>query len=84
MREDMRRLPIYKHSMQNLKANCIGLKFSPPLLLGLLEGVKEEEEQKQWEKVDRKASFHDREKYIILEAWDVREAVKAIKDEELD
>jgi len=42
MREAMRRVPLYKHSMQNLKANWIGLKLSPPLLLGLLEGVKEE------------------------------------------
>jgi len=46
MREAMRRVPLYKHSMQSLKANWIGLKFSPPLLLGQLEGVKEEEEQK--------------------------------------
>jgi len=46
MREAMRRVPLYKQSMQNLKANRIGLKFSPPLLLGLLEGVKEGEEQK--------------------------------------
>jgi len=48
MMEAMRRVPMYKHSMQSLKANWIGLKFSPPLLLGLLEGIKEEEEQKQW------------------------------------
>ena len=45
MREAMRRVPLYKQSMQNLKSSWIGLKFSPPLLLGLLEGVKEEEEQ---------------------------------------
>jgi len=44
MREAMRIVPLYKQSIQNLKANWIGLKFSPPLLLGLLEGVKEEEE----------------------------------------
>ena len=44
MREAIRRVPLYKNSMQNLKANWIGLKFNPPLLLGLLEGVKEEEE----------------------------------------
>ena len=70
--------------MQNLQANWIDLKFSPPLLLGLLEGVKEEEEQRQWEEVERKAGFHDREEDITLEAWDVREAFKAIKDDELD
>ncbi len=84
MRESLARVPLYKKSMQNLKANWIGLKFNPPLLLGLLEVVKEEEEHRQWEEVDRKAEFHDREEDITSEAWDFREAVKAIKDEELD
>jgi len=37
MREAMRRVPLYKQSMQNFKANWIGLKFNPPLLIGLLE-----------------------------------------------
>jgi len=45
MREALRRMPLSKHSMQSLKANWIGLNFNPPLLLGLLEGVKEEEEK---------------------------------------
>ena len=80
----MRRVPLYNHSMQNLKANWIVLKLSPPLQLGLLEGVKEEKEQKQWEEVDRKVGFHDKEEDITSEAWDVRESVTAIKDEELD
>ena len=44
MREAMTRVPLYNHSMKNLKANWIDLKLSPPLLLGLLEEVKEEEE----------------------------------------
>jgi len=34
--------------------------------------------------VDRKAAFHDKEEDITSEAWDVRESVRAIKDEELD
>jgi len=34
--------------------------------------------------VDRKIGFHERDEDITSEAWDVREAVKAIKDEELD
>jgi len=84
IREALVRVTVYKQSMQDLKANWIGLKFSPPLLLGLLEGDKEEEEQKKWEEVDRKAGFHDREEDITSEAWDIREVVKAIKDEELD
>jgi len=84
MREALARVPLYKQSVQNLKANWIGLKFSPPLLLGLLEGVKKEDEHRQWEEVERKEGFHDREEDITSEAWDVREAVKAIKNYELD
>jgi len=64
MREAMRRVPLYKYSMKSLKASWIVLKFIPPLLLGLLEGVKEEEEHKQWEEVDKKAGFHDKEEDI--------------------
>ena len=58
--------------------------MSPPLLLGLLEGRKEEEEQQQWEEVDRKAGFHEKEEDLTSEAWDVREAIRVIKDEEMD
>lgn len=45
-----------------VKDNVLGPRdrlLVPPLLLGLLEGVKEEEEHKQWEEVERKAGFHD-------------------------
>ena len=84
MREALARVALYKQLMQNLQANWISLKFSPPLLLGLLEGVKKEEEGRQWEEVERKVGFHNREEDITAEAWDVREAVKAIKDDELD
>jgi len=52
LREELNRTPIYKKSMQRLKVNWIGLKLSPPPLLGMLEGRKEEEEEKrQWEEV---------------------------------
>jgi len=54
------------------------------LLFGLLEGVKVEEEGRQWEEVERKLGFHNREENITAKAWDMREAVKAIKDDELD
>ena len=84
MREALARAPLYKNSMQNIQASWIGLKLSPPLLLGLLEGGIEEEEHKQWEEVERKAEFHDSEEDTASEAWDVREVIKAIKDEELD
>jgi len=68
MREVMMRVPLYKKSIQNLKVSWIGLKFSPPILIGLLEGVKEEEEQKEWEEVDRKEVFHNREDDITSKA----------------
>ena len=47
--------------MQSLKVNWIGLKLSPPMLLGLLEGTKEEEERQPWEEVEKMVGFHDRE-----------------------
>jgi len=34
--------------------------------------------------VDKKAGFHDKEEDITSEAWDVRDAIRAIKDEEMD
>ena len=77
-------MPLYNNSMQNLQASWIGLKLSPPLLLGLVEGSTEKEEHKQWEEVERKARFHASEEDTTSEAWDVRVAVKAMKDEELD
>ena len=44
LREALKIVPMYKHSMQRLKVNWIGLKLSPPLLLGMLEGRREKEE----------------------------------------
>ena len=84
MREALARIPLYNKSIQNLQASWIGLKLSPPLLLGLLEEGIEEEEHKQWEEVERKARFHDSEEDTTSEAWDVTVAIKAMKDEELD
>jgi len=34
--------------------------------------------------VDGKARFHDKEEDITSKAWDVKESVRAIKDEEVD
>ena len=76
--------PMYKKSMKRLKVNWIGLKLSPPLLLGMLEGRKEEEEQRQWEEVERKPEFYKQEEETPAEEWDVREATRAMKDMEID
>jgi len=70
--------------MQRLKVNWIGLKLIPPLLLGILEGIKEEEEKRQWEEVEKKAVFYEQEYETIIEAWDVREATRAMKDMDVD
>ena len=58
--------------------------MSPPLLLGMPEGRKEEEEQQRWEEMDKKVGFHDKEEELTSETWNVREAIRAIKDEEMD
>jgi len=84
MREALVRVALYKKSMQNLQASWIGLKLSPPLLLGLIEGSMEKDDSEQWEEVNREAGFHISKEDTTTEAWDVRVAVKAMKDEELD
>ena len=76
--------PMYKKSMQRLKVNLIGLRLSPPLLLGMLEGRKEEEEKRQWEEVEKKAGFYEQKEETTTEAWDVREATRAMKDMDID
>ena len=76
--------PMYNQSMQRLKVNWISLKLSPPLLLGMLEGRKEEEEKRQWEEVERKVGFYKQEEETKTEAWDVREATKAMKDMDIN
>ena len=77
-------MPLYKRSIQNLQASWIGLKLSPPLLLGLVEGITEKEEHKQWEEIEKKVGFHDSKEDTASEAWHVRIAVRAMKDEDLD
>jgi len=75
---------MYKQSMQRLKVNWIGLKLSPPLLLGMIEEIKEEEEKWQWEEVERKADFYEQEEETTTEAWDVGEATRAMKDMDIN
>ena len=75
---------MYKQSIERLKVNWIGLKLSPPLLLGMLEGRKEEEEIKKWEEVEKKAELQAQEDETTTEAWDVREATRAMKDMDID
>jgi len=84
MREALVRVALYKKSMQSLQASWIGLKLSPPLLLGMTEGGTEKDDSEQWEEVNRKAGFHISKGDATTEAWDVRVAVEALKDEELD
>ena len=75
---------LYKKSVQSLQANWIGLKLSPPLLLGLTKWNTKENDGQQWAEVDRTAGFHTHREDTTTEPWDAREAVKAMKDEDLD
>ena len=77
-------MPMYKNSMQRLKVNWIGLKLSPPLILGNLEGRREEEEKEYWKYIDRKVGFYGEHEQTTSEAWNAREATRAMKDQETD
>jgi len=84
LREALNKTPIYKKSMQRLKVNWIGQKLSPPLLLGMLEGRKEEEEKRQWEEVESKVGFYEQEEETTTTACDVREATRPMEDMDID
>ena len=84
MREALNRTPMYKQTIQRLKVNWIGLRLSPPLLLGMLEGRKEDEERKEWKEVKRKQRFYAQEEETTGEAWDVKEATRVMKDMDID
>ena len=49
----------------------------------MLEGRREEEEEK-WKDIDKKTTFYGEHVKTTSEAWNVREATRAIKDEEID
>ena len=40
--------------------------------------------KRQWEDVERKEGFYEQEERTTTEAWDVREATRAMKDMEID
>lgn len=46
MMNAIERTPLYKNALQRLKINWIGLKLNPSLILGMLEGRKEDEKRK--------------------------------------
>ena len=50
----------------------------------MLEGRKQEEEKRQWEELERKEGFYAQEEETTTEAWDVREATRAMKDMDID
>ena len=84
LKEALKRVPMYKCSMQRVKVNWIGLKLSPPLILGMMEGKREEEEKEQWKDIDRKVGFYGEYKQTTSEARNAREATRAMKDQEID
>jgi len=52
--------------------------------LCLSEGRKEEEERKLWEEIEKHVGFYPQEENPSFEAWDVRQATRAMKDIDID
>jgi len=67
-----------------MKIRWIGLKLSPPLLLGLQEGGDEAGEQGEWTKIERNVGFYPQEGTLSKEPWDVRKAIKAMIELHMD
>lgn len=66
--------------MHRMKIRWIGIKLSPPLLLGLQERRDEIEEKREWIEIERNASFYPQEGAPSKDPWDVREATRDTKE----
>ena len=70
--------------MQTPKIKWIGLKLSPPLLLGIQEEGNQVEEQKVWTKIETNAGFYLHGGTLNEVPWDVREATRAMNELHMD
>jgi len=50
----------------------------------MLEGRKEEEERNHWQEIEKNIRFYPQEEETTIEASNVREATKAMKDMDID
>jgi len=50
----------------------------------MLEGRREKEEKEQWKEIEKKARFYGEHEQTTSEAWNAREATRAMKDQEID
>ena len=50
----------------------------------MLEGRTEEEEKEKWKDIEKPIGFYGEHEQTTSEAWNAREATRAIKDEEID
>lgn len=66
LREALKRVPMYKPSMQRLNVNWIGLKLSPSFILVMLEGRREEEEKESWKDCYRHILSHQPKPYMSM------------------
>lgn len=80
LRNALERTPLYKRIMQRLTIKWIGLKFSPPLLLGLHEKRDQPKEQKEWKEIEANASFYPQEVTTYQIPWDVIQATRAMNE----
>lgn len=58
--------------------------LSPPLLLGLVECRKEEEERNKRDQIEKNEGFQPQEETPSTKAMDVREVTRAMKDMDID
>lgn len=79
LRNAFERTPLYKRIMQRMKIGWIGLKLSPPLLLGLQEGRDQTKKKKEWTEIETNALFYPHEGTPSKVPWDVIEATKTMK-----
>ena len=78
----MERAPLYKRDMQAKKIQWLGLRLSPPLLLGLTDEEDIDAQDREWENVEKNDGFYPLGETPTLLPQELRGVVKDLKEME--
>ena len=76
----MESAPLYKRAMKAKNIQWLGLKLSPPLLLGMNDEKDTDAQDREWENVEKKNGFYPLGETPTHVPREIREAIKALKE----
>ena len=80
LRGALERAPLYKRAMQAKNIQWLGLKLSPPLLLGLTDEEDTYAQDREWENAENNNGFYPLGETPTLLPQEIRGVVKTLKE----